>query len=183
MCQEGKGRDDQGKLCLNPYTYEQATIAGPKGGKALKASQAPVCAVPPPTSTPGDNYVLYAENQVADGAVLMPTEGARRHLQGGISPAQACHAACSLAGYAVPFCFAVQKSTGNCYWCVGQEQGSAIDGGGFNGDTTTNKQTHTYLSFPFPFPLAISFTSALGRASSSTTRPLPRTERRRLPLG
>jgi hypothetical protein len=66
--------------------------------------------------TPGDPYTLYGKNQRLVRAELIATGGGQRHLIEGDPSEEACYVACSLAGYAVPFTFSVQKSTGACYW-------------------------------------------------------------------
>ena len=69
-----------------------------------------------PLPTPGAPYALYANNQGVVEGELMPTGGTRRQLAVGTATQEACYVACSLAGYAVPFYFSVQTSTGACYW-------------------------------------------------------------------
>jgi len=82
--------------------------------KAL--SKAPSCPTPAPTPTNDAGYTLDDDNQRLVEGLLVPTDGERRHLVATAITVEACYVACSLVGFAAPFSFSVQTSTGACYW-------------------------------------------------------------------
>lgn len=80
--------------------------------KAKPLASTPV-ACPTPVPTPGDvNYYLLAQNEMcAEGQPITVVTGADADEM-----ADACYNDCFNVGYAVPFYFVVDESTGVCYW-------------------------------------------------------------------